>query len=124
MTQDNQVVKATSVKEKKRLWDNYRVIGEVQKSDNIKFVVAAGIRDGVRYINIREFYHRKRDGVWNPSKDGITIPIAVPINKGREIIRPYTELIKLIKATVVALAEMPLSDINNAVYVEKKVKEK
>ena len=35
-------------KEPKRLWDNYKVIGEVQKSDKIKFIIAAGIRDGER----------------------------------------------------------------------------
>ena len=49
--------------EQKRIWDNFKEIGEVRKSDSIKFVIAAAIRDGVKYINIREFYKRKRDEV-------------------------------------------------------------
>ena len=51
----------------KRLWDNYAVIGEVRKSDRIKFVIGAGVRDGVKYINIREFYHKKSEDTWNPA---------------------------------------------------------
>ena len=122
MSQSMPTVKATKVEEKKRLWDNYKVIGEIQKSDSIKFVVGAGIRDGVRYINIREFYHRKRDGVWKPGRDGITVPVVVPIKAGTELIKPYEGLIELLAETVKELDTMPLSDINNAVYVEKKVK--
>jgi hypothetical protein len=110
------------VEKPKRLWDNYTVIGEVRKSDGIKFVVGAGIRDGVKYINVREFYLRKRDGIWNPGRDGITIPINVPIERGTKVIAPYIELIELFAETADALATMPLYDENNAVYAPRKVK--
>lgn len=108
----------------KRIWDNYKVIGEVQKSGSIKFVVAAAIRDGVKYINIREFYIRKRDNVWMPGRDGITIPIAVPIESGKKIITPGKALTDLIDETVVALSTMELLDEANAVYTQKKEKAK
>lgn len=115
---------AKIVEEKKRLWDNYMVIGEVQKSDKIKFVVGAGVRDGVRYFNIREFYYVKRDDEWKPGRDGITVPITVPIKKGTEFIGPFDNLIALLLESKSTLNSMPLSDINNAVYVDKKVRNK
>lgn len=108
--------------EQKRIWDNYKVIGEVQKSGSIKIVIAAAIRDGVKYINIREFYIRKRDNVWMPGRDGITIPLVVPINKGAERLTPYAEMTDLIHKTVAELETMPLADEANAVYAEKKEK--
>jgi len=110
------------VEKPKRLWDNYKVIGEVQKSDNIKIVIGAGIRDGVRYINLREFYMRKRDGVWNPGRDGLTIPLKVPVKNGTDIITPYVEIIGLMADTASALETMELMDEENAVYAPRKVK--
>ena len=104
----------------KRLWDNYKVVGEVQKSDKIKFVIGAGIRDGVRYINIREFYFRKRDNTWNPGKDGITIPLTVPIESGAKLIKPYEALITMIGEAVNELSTMELYDEANAGYIPKK----
>ena len=108
--------------EQKRLWDNYRVVGEVQKSDKLKFVIGAGVRDGVRYINIREFYFRKRDNTWNPGKDGITIPLLLPINNATEIIKPYQEFTSLMHEAASTLETMELSDPEHAVYIEKKTK--
>lgn len=108
------------IEKPKRLWDNYKVIGEVQKSDSIKFVVGAGIRDGVKYLNIREFYIRKKDGVWKPGRDGITIPLNVPIEKGTKVITPYIELMALFTETAEALETMPLYDKDNAVYAPRK----
>ena len=110
------VIKDTTAEAPKRIWDNYKVIGEVQKSDRIKLVVAAAIRDGVKYINIREFYLRQRDNEWKPSKDGITVPISIPINKGTDRIFPYDALNTLLSATAKELKDMPLYDHNNAVY--------
>lgn len=107
---------------RKRLWDNYEVVGEVQKSDSIKFVVAAAIRDGVRYINVREFYMRKTDEVWMPGRDGITIPIVYPIKQGSELIRPYDGLSKLFLQTSIVLKNMELLDETKAIY--KIIKEK
>lgn len=112
------------MKAPKRIWDNYKVIGEVQKSDKTKLVIAAAIRDGVKYISIREFYLRQRDNEWKPSKDGITVPISIPINKGTDKIFPYDVFTTLLSAAAKELKDMPLYDHNNAVYYvreEKKI---
>lgn len=106
----------------KRLWDNYKVIGEVQKSDKIKFVIGAGIRDGVKYINIREFYFRKRDNTWNPGKDGISIPLVLPVNSATKIIEPYKGLIDCMSKAAEELSTMALEDEEHAVYIEMKEK--
>ena len=108
--------------EQKRIWDNFKEVGEVRKSDSIKFIVAAAIRDGVKYINIREFYKRKRDEVWMPGRDGITIPLVVPINKGADRLTPYSEMIELISKTATELETMELADEAHAVYITKKEK--
>lgn len=113
-------IKVEEDTEMKRIWDNYKVIGEVRKSGSTKFVIGAAIRDGVKYINIREFYIRKRDNVWMPGRDGITIPLVVPINKGTEHLTPYAEMTDLIHKAVAELETMPLADEASAVYVEKK----
>lgn len=116
------MAQAKVVSEKKRLWDNYLVVGEVQKSDKIKFVIGAGVRDGVKYLNIREFYFTKRDAVWKPGRDGITIPIRVPIENGTKIITPFEQFKSALQDAVKILDSMDLYDSNNAVYVEKKVR--
>jgi hypothetical protein len=120
-------VKATIVPKKivpkppkpKRIWDNYQVMGEVIKSDRIKFVVAAAIRDGVRYINIREFYLKKSEQVWKPGRDGITIPLLVPIENGMKLIEPYFGLVDLITETMRHVKTMDLHDEANAIYYVK-----
>jgi hypothetical protein len=105
--------------ERKRVWDNYAVIGEVQKSEGLKLVIAAGIRDGVRCVSIREFYCRKTDNVWKPGRDGITIPLRIPVDNGTRLLNPYDEFAKLLEETKEALEVMELSDDENAVYIIK-----
>lgn len=106
--------------EMKKIWDNYIVIGEVKKSAGIKFVVAAAVRDSVRYINIREFYIRKRDNVWMPGRDGITMPLIVPLEKNTVQLVPYAEMMALLQKTADVAYNMPMIDKNNAVYIPKK----
>ena len=106
----------------KRIWDNFKEIGEVRKSDSIKFIIAAAIRDGVKYINIREFYKRKRDEVWMPGRDGITIPLVVPVNNGADRLMPYSEMTALISKAATELETMELADEAHAVYITKKEK--
>jgi hypothetical protein len=110
---------ATSDK-KKKIWDNYKVIGEVRKSEAIKFVVAAAYRDGVQYINIREFYLRKKDNEWRPGRDGITVPVIIPVNGGKERVHTYTQLGDLMATAVAELAVMPMEDAENAVWYTPK----
>lgn len=104
----------------KKIWDNYKVIGEVRKSDAIKLQVAAAYRDGVQYINIREFYLRKRDNEWMPGRDGITVPIVIPVNGGKERVHTYTQLSDLMTAAAAELAVMPMEDAENAVWYTPK----
>lgn len=110
----------SETQKQKRLWDNYKVIGEVKKSDKIKIVVGAGIRDGVKYLNVREFYFTKKDSTWKPGRDGITIPLSVPIENGTTVITPYTGLIDLFIKAAESLETMELYDENNAVYAPVK----
>lgn len=113
----------SQVRKKKILWDNYKVIDGIQKSDNIKIVVAIGCRDGVRYLNIREFYLKKSTNEWKPSRDGLTIPLRVPIKTGTQIITPFAALIQILIKAVKELEELPLYDENNVVYYVTKLDE-
>lgn len=106
----------------KKIWDNFQEVAEVQKSAAIKFVVAAATRDGIKYVNIREFYFRKRDGKWMPGRDGITIPMELPLERGKNIIEPYKHLIVALVDTVDALSVMDLYDDEHAVWYTPKAK--
>ena len=107
-------------KKMKRIWDNFVEIGEVRKSDGIKFVIAAATREGYRYINIREFYFRKKDGVWRPGRDGITIPLKAPINKGEKFITPYDSVLRVLGAAAKFAETMELMDEEKAIWAEYK----
>jgi hypothetical protein len=106
----------------KKLWDNHRVIGEMPKSDRTKVVVSAVVRDGIKYINIREFYIRRSDQQWMPGRDGIIIPLIVPIEQGTKRILPYQELTGLFELAARELETMPLSDPAHMVFREVKKK--
>ena len=106
------------MEQKRRVWDNYEVIGEVRKSDGIKFIVAAATREGFRYVNIREFYLRKKDGVWKPGRDGITLPLVAPLDHGKEFIRPFEDMIEMLVEGARAAASMELMDETKAVWAE------
>lgn len=107
----------------KKIWDNFKEITEIRKSDGIKFVVAAATRNGFRYINIREFYMRKRDGVWMPGRDGITIPLKAPLNKGEEFIYPSADMQHALSIAADVASKMELDDDKNAVYMPTKEKQ-
>lgn len=114
----------------RKLWDNYEEIASIQKSDRLKFVVAACTRNGFRCVNIREFYYVKRDEVWKPGRDGIMIPLVSPIGKTRtpdpnnppKMIHPLEALLPAIEAAMEVAAEMDLEDIDRAVWLLPKVK--
>ena len=104
----------------KKIWDNYKEIGEVRKSEAIKLVVAAAYRDGVQYINIREFYLRKKDNEWRPGRDGITIPVVIPVNEGKELVHSYETFVEVLAKAVDELSTMPMEDEANAVWYTPK----
>lgn len=106
----------------KKIWDNYEEIGEVRKSDNIKFVIAAATREGFRYVNIREFYFRKRDGQWLPGKDGLTLPVLMPIDKGTNVLKPVEAMLSMLTTASNAALGMELADDNKAVWYTPKEK--
>ena len=104
----------------KRIWDNYMDLFEIRKSDRIKFVVSAATRDGFRYVNIREFYLRQRDQEWRPGRDGITIPLKAPVDKGTKMIFPAGDMLDAIRKTMEYVETMPLSDPDHAVWTTPK----
>ena len=108
-----------TVKQKK-IWDNFIEIGEVRKSDGLKFVVAAATRNGYRYINIREFYYRNRDLQWVPGRDGITLPLNAPLDKGAKFITPYQDMIDTLLKAAEVLKDMELLDDAKAIWQEVK----
>lgn len=109
---------------KKRLWDNYRVITEVPKTERLKFVVAAGTRDGFRCIVIREFYYSRPTNEWKPGRDGIIVPILSPMrgyfdDDGKIITLPvFASLIQAITEAYEVASTMDLADPNNSIWLE------
>jgi len=110
----------------KRLWDNYEEVAVIQKSGKLRFLIAACTRDGFRCVTIREFYKRKRDGQWLPARDGILVPIMVPIGRTKEpdpnnppkMIHPMQEFISAIIQAADVAREMELSDPEKAVWLK------
>ena len=115
----------------KKLWDNYKEIAEVQKNERLKFVIAAGTREGFRCLSIREFYFAKRDGVWKPGRDGILIPIVSPFKTTKngvldgppKMLHPMQELLELLPGAVETATAMPLEDPENAMWINPDTKE-
>lgn len=113
----------------RKLWDNYEEVAVVQKTDRLRFVVAAGCREGYRCISIREFYHRQRDDAWVPGRDGIMIPIAAPIGKTRrpdpnnppKLIYPMQEILLALQQAIEVVMDMDLDDPEKAVWIMPKV---
>lgn len=124
MAEMKQVILTGNEPKKKRIWDNFEEIAEVRKSDGIKFVIAAATRQGFRYINIREFYIRKRDGVWMPGRDGITIPLVAPLDKGKTFIKPYKDIIDALQKAAEAAEVMELMNEEKAIWAEVKTRSK
>ena len=105
---------------KKLVWNNCKKIGEVKKSNRTKVVVELVARDGIKYINIRGWYIRKRDNEWRPALDGIAIPIEIPIDG--ELAKPTEGLLELIQEALTHVEDFPIEDEANAVWAEDKKK--
>jgi len=100
----------------RRLWDNHKIIGEIKRSDAMKICVSIVTRDGIKYINVRDFYKKKSADEWKPSTNGIVIPILIPVNKGTERIEVYKLLSEMLAKAADELVDFPLADADNAVY--------
>lgn len=101
----------------KKIWDNCKFIGEVKKSDRTKLRVELVARDGVRYINVREWYMKKSEGIWKPGLGGFAIPVKIPIEG--QVVQPAEELIKLMQSVIEEAPDFPLEDEANAVWSVK-----
>lgn len=99
-----------------RLWDNNKVIGETPTTDRTKIVVAASIRDGYRYVNLREFY-RTADGEWKPGTAGLCIPLHVISIKDNMLVRDVVDKVRdLMDIATEEVKDLPLYDADNVVY--------
>ena len=115
-------------KNRRKLWDNYRIIGEVRKGEKYKFVVAAAAVNGFRFVTIREFYYRKADNTWQAGKDGITIPIIMPVNRRNpengklQVIAPMKNLMPLLEKAMAEATTMDLADPEHELWFTPKSK--
>lgn len=108
-----------------RVWDNYQEVCDVQKTERTKFIVSAAIRDGVRYINIREFYNKVGTDDWQPTRYGIAIPIIMPIEKGTKYLKVYLNFAKALKETLEVLKSLPIyDDENKVIHIKNSSKNK
>lgn len=104
-----------------KVWDNCIKIGETMKYDRRKLVVELVARDGVKMLNIREWYKAKRDETWKPAWHGILIPFAVPVDG--VIHKPMKDVMRFVNEAIGMLATFSIDDPENAVYAVKKIKE-
>lgn len=104
------------------VWNNCKRIGEVIKSERTKLVVELVARDGVKYVNIRGWYIRKRDNEWRPAMEGFAIPVGIPIQG--ELVNPTVELLELVEKALSMADEFAIEDAENAVWTPKKPRKK
>lgn len=102
---------------RKKIWDNCKLIGEVQKSASMKFRVELVTRDGVKYINIRDWYKKRSTNEWKPGLAGIAVPVLLPIEGVGEA---AANLITMIQEGLKQSKDFALEDEANAVWLEPK----
>ena len=113
-------------KKPRKVWDNYIQLFEFPKAEKTKFVVAAATREGYRVLIIREFYLRKSDNTWMPSRDGVQIPLKSPLKNQKNadgtvpFVMPIQEFLDALPAALETLRTMPLEDSNNEVWYTPK----
>lgn len=99
----------------KRIWDNRIIIGEIRRSQGKIIRVELTARDGIKYITLRDF-NCATNGEMFPGKGGITLPIAVPINNGENIITPFVELLELFNQAFKESESFEIFNEKNMVY--------
>lgn len=121
---ERDAAKEAARRKPKLLWDNHEEVAIIQKSSRLRFQLCSCTRDGYRYVTIREWY-MLNNGAWKPSKNGITIPLVMPINRTTKpdpnnkptFIHPMQELLPaLIQAFEIA-RDMELADPDNEVWL-------
>lgn len=115
-------------KKMRRLWDNYKVLNTIQKTECLRLEVAVGIRDGIKYLFIQEYYYSKKADKWGPSRHVLSIPLVVPYERGTKLRTPFADFIKTLQDVVEAFDTMELYDPEHMVVIPrrselKKIKE-
>lgn len=108
----------------RKYWDNFETIAFVQKTARQKYEIGAGTRDGGRFVSIREYYFRKYDQQWIPSKNGIAIPVMYPMSKTKrpdpdnpiKFVHPAKDVLPAIQKAFEVAQTMELSDPDKAIY--------
>jgi len=102
-------------KRRRKLWDNHKIIGTVHKSDRTRLQVELVAKDGVKIINIREWYLKKSDNEWKPNGlAGFAIPILAPINGIPTA--AATELIKMMLETINQSKDFAIHDPEHEIW--------
>jgi hypothetical protein len=102
----------------KKVWDNCLLIDEVLKSPSTKLRIELVARDGVKYVNIREWYKKKSDNEWKPGIAGFAMPIMLPMDG--EVDVPAANLYDTIERALLDAPNFKLEDEANAVWTEVK----
>ena len=115
---------ARKPKAPKRIWDNSQQIGFVQKAPKLRVNMELVARDGIKYINLREFYCR-RDEVDNykPSIKGLVIPVVLPHEDGTST-SVAENFYAMFAQAMKAAEEFELYNEANAVYEKLKEDDK
>ena len=97
-----------------KFWDNRVHIGDAMKSSHNKLSVEIVTREGVKYVNIRGMYKKKRDASWGYEMSGCSVPIAVPMDG--KVVSPARDLANLIMEALSKADDVALVDEDNAVW--------
>ena len=105
----------------RKIFDNYKIIADIDKGDKYRIRIAAGTLDGYRCVTLREFYYHKGDDMWKPGKFGMHIPMFAPFKTEGSDVPTIKDvgnafLESFIKAMEVAQT-MPLADDENTIYI-------
>lgn len=107
----------------RHVWDNFTYIGEVQKSPKQKVVVSAATRDGIRYVQLTEYYLTK-ENEWHPRKGGIVVPLCVSIHKDGVLCEPATDVLNMMSAAIDHVKTMALYDEEHKLDIPYKPRKK
>lgn len=104
----------------KKLWDNCKFIGEIQKTAKTKLRCELVARDGIKYVNIRQWYFKNSDGTWKPGLEGLAVPVMVPIDG--EIVNTANNLVDLINQALDQADTFAIQDPLHEVWYTPKEK--
>lgn len=104
----------------KKIWDNCKFVGEVKKSASTKLRIELVARDGVKYVNIRDWYMTKKEQEWKPGIAGFAVPIALPIDGSTQDVA--RQLLNIVSEAIGQAADFKLDDPDHAVWAQPKAK--